>query len=70
MIGYRAAGLNRGLIWLAMALAFELFMGRVLGGKPWSAVFATTYSPVGFGSLINDLETQTLASAPHGRQRE
>ena len=28
-----------GAVWLIMTLAFETFMGRVLGGKPWSAVF-------------------------------
>ena len=28
-----------GILWLAMTLALETFMGRVLGGKPWSMVF-------------------------------
>jgi hypothetical protein len=28
-----------GALWLLMTLAFETFMGRVLGGKPWSTVF-------------------------------
>ena len=28
-----------GAVWLIMTLAFETFMGRVLGGKPWLEVF-------------------------------
>lgn len=28
-----------GALWLVSTLALETFMGRVLGGKPWSAVF-------------------------------
>jgi hypothetical protein len=28
-----------GAVWLVMTLAFETFLGRVLGGKSWPAVF-------------------------------
>ena len=28
-----------GVVWLVVTLAFETFMGRVLGDKPWTEVF-------------------------------